>query len=436
MKLSRYNNFIIKSGWMYAYNSLVDSSFKLPLDIGIKLKKCLESPDTTDQLPSSLIKKLTDGGFLVRDDFDELSFVKQLYKEAVESKDVFLSILPTMNCNYNCWYCYQDHVPSMLTDEAIQKVKLHIDYLIDVDKITSLRIDWFGGEPLMYFAKVVKPLSEYILSKCKKAGIQFVNSTTTNAYFINKEIIRHLEDLNFELLHVTLDGCREFHNKVKFHPTIDSAFDHTLHNLNEVLKQTKKTNVLLRINYTGKNLKGDIVKEICDGIAPEYRNRVRIYFRQVWQDKETVNYQTAIRPLLKKLENNGFSVEFWSRISNFVPCYTNRQRYVTISPNGDVLKCTAHEDFQLGNTQGIINSDGKIIWDIDCHDKKTQQRYLSAKCTKCSLLPSCMGPCPKTLKSLKNNNYCKFEDPSFCLNQRICDYVDSKFRKGDNTLNQ
>lgn len=425
MKASIYNNFFIREGWLYAYNSLTDASFKLPKDIGEKLRDSLSSPYLIEAQSPILLQKLIKGGFLVEDNFDELNYVKNVYKKAVDSKDVFLCILPTMNCNYKCWYCYQDHIPSMMSEDVMNKVRAHVDYLIDVDKISSLRIDWFGGEPLMYFNKVIKPLSEYILAKCSQAGIPFSNSSTINAFFLNQGIIDELDNLNFHLLHTTLDGSREFHDSVKFHNTIKSAFDHSLHNITNALKRTNKLNVLLRINYTAENLKPSIVDEINERVPPELRSRIRIYLRQVWQDNGLLSYDEKIRPLIFRFESSGFQVEYWNRITDFVPCYVNKNRFVAISPKGEPIKCTAHNDFQLNYSQGEIRREGQIVWNADCYDDKVRQQYLVPRCLKCTMLQSCMGPCPKNLKEISNEDYCKY-GKEYQLSQRICDYIDSK----------
>lgn len=33
--------------------------------------------------------------------------------------------------------------------------------MLEVEKIESLHLDWFGGEPFMYFSQVISPLSNY-----------------------------------------------------------------------------------------------------------------------------------------------------------------------------------------------------------------------------------------------------------------------------------
>ena len=50
--------------------------------------------------------------------------------KAINKKDYYMVILPTLNCNFKCWYCIQDHIPSLMTEEVISLVKRHIKYVI------------------------------------------------------------------------------------------------------------------------------------------------------------------------------------------------------------------------------------------------------------------------------------------------------------------
>lgn len=407
---------------------MTDKYFKLPLNIGKKLKRIISSPNVLKNESETLFKKMYKGGFIIDDFDDELAKIKNKYNQEVESKNIFLSILPTMNCNYSCWYCYQQHTPSIMTSDTIAKIKKHIDYLISEEKITSLHVEWFGGEPFMYFSKIIEPLSKYFIDKCNKAGIPYTNSATTNAFFINSEIINKFEDLLFNNLHISLDGFKEAHDKVKCHPTINSAFDHTLQGINKALKDTKNLKILLRINYTNNNLSPLIVNEICKKIDLNLRSRIKIYFRKIWQENNSISYLKTLRPIINDLERNGFEVEYWSKITDFVPCYVNRRHFVAIMPAGGIVKCTASNDFQLNTSKGVIDISGKLLWEDDYCESFIGETYNNKNCLSCSLLPCCMGPCPQKVNHSNDENFCKLNHPDYNLSERICDYIDSKYK--------
>ena len=101
------------------------------------------------------------------------------------------------------------------------------------------RAEWFGGEPFLYFDKVIRPISEYAISICNEAKIPFFNSATTNGFYLTSKILPQLDKLKFRRFQITIDGNREFHDKVKFQKGCSSTFNHVLTNINNILTQNK-----------------------------------------------------------------------------------------------------------------------------------------------------------------------------------------------------
>ena len=56
-----------------------------------------------------------------------------------------------------------------------------------------------------------------------------------------------IQKLGMTRFHITLDGPKQNHDKVKYQKGCDSAFDHVLNNINQLLSNTKAVNILLRI---------------------------------------------------------------------------------------------------------------------------------------------------------------------------------------------
>lgn len=216
MKASRYNNYVEKGDYAYWFNPLYQTYFRLPKTLGKKVYRIINNGSNLKNISQTFYDNLVNNGFLVPKEQDELKVLREKFQSSVESKQAFLIIAPTLNCNYSCWYCIQNHITSIMDADTIERVKKHIKYLIEVDKIESLHIDWFGGEPFMFFEKVIVPIAEYAIEICEKASIPFYNSATTNAYYMNEKISQMLGNLKFRTFQITLDGNREFHDKVKF----------------------------------------------------------------------------------------------------------------------------------------------------------------------------------------------------------------------------
>lgn len=184
MKASKYNYIIERTDIAYWYNGIEHKYFSLPIDLSRKVEIIINTPNKIAFLPDVLIDKLTSGGFLIPDETDELDVIRTRNEERINRKDYMLIILPTLNCNYKCWYCIQNHIPSQMSSETIESVKTHIDYMVSVEQITSLQLEWFGGEPFMYFYQVINPICEYAKRICTEHDIPYSTSATTNGYFL------------------------------------------------------------------------------------------------------------------------------------------------------------------------------------------------------------------------------------------------------------
>lgn len=320
MRLSRYN-FVLYSGeYGYWYNALTGSFFRLSSELSKKVENLLPDLSILEVEAKPLYDKLCDAGFIVSHSIDELDIIRQNHSNAVHSKEYFLIILPTLNCNFKCWYCIQEHLPSIMNVETFESIKKHIDYMVEEECITSLHLDWFGGEPFMTFKKVVEPLSRYAIEKCNQYNIPFINTSTTNGYFINKDVADALEDLKFTQFQITIDGEKKFHDNVKFMNGCDSAFEQVLTNINYILERNATIKVFLRINYTHKTLSKRVVSEVNNFISLENRSRVVVTPKKVWQENVDKNFGEVLHEILNDFEVSGYLVSRREITTTFTSC--------------------------------------------------------------------------------------------------------------------
>mgnify|MGYP003309187331 CR=1 FL=1 len=215
MNISNYNYVLYDGDYGYWYNALNNYYFRLSKNLSRKVENSLSNISELAKAAEPLYKKLCNHGFIIADNINELEVIRERHRAAVDSKDYFLVILPTMNCNFKCWYCIQEHVPSKMDSSTIESLKKHINYMLEIEKIASLHIEWFGGEPFMFFRQVIVPLSEYAIQQCGVYNIPFINASTTNGYYLTPSVSQSLTDLKFKQFQITLDGEKEFHDNVK-----------------------------------------------------------------------------------------------------------------------------------------------------------------------------------------------------------------------------
>lgn len=341
--------------------------------------------------------------------------------DAIDDKNYFLVLIPTMDCNFKCWYCVQNHIPSQMSIEVIEHVKNHIDYIIKEEKISSLHIEWFGGEPFMYLNEVIKPISEYAIEQCRHVDIPFYNTATTNAYYLTEDNIGLIEKLKLSRFQITLDGVAEIHDKVKFCSGCQSAFAHALVNINNILSKLPNVNIILRINYTGTNLDIGIVNQINQYISRENRVRISILMRKVWQEKNNHSRVKLLNQILNLFLQSGYKCSDFYLSRNFIPCYACKEFYAAINFNGSVFKCTATADLMTETPPGKLRANGVIMYDNVFKSEYCGDHLSKRRCIKCKHLPICMGVCPSGYD--KPNNFCSMQLSDETVEELILNHI-------------
>lgn len=425
MKSSIYNFIIYKFGKSYWYNAYTHLFFTLNEQLGRKVENMLRQPESLQVVSMSLYNKLLRGGFIVPKNVDEVSKVLASNQEAVNNKGYLLTILPTLNCNFRCWYCIQEHVAgTKMSPETIRKVKLHIQTKMKNPELQFLSIEWFGGEPFMY-CDVIRDISDFAKDLCQKKRIPFISTATTNGYFLTKDKIPLLKEYNFNRFQITLDGVKSAHDKVKFQSGCESAFEHVLTNINTMLGEMPGLNILLRVNYTRENLDEVLVGQVCEFIAPEDRSRVTVMPRKVWQVAAGNTFQDTTGHIWRKFKEAGFRIDNSNIIKDFVPCYTCRKHFLTINHNGHVLRCTANDDLYATDPPGYLDDNGQVVMKKEYELKYSLKSFDNDNCRNCKYLPMCMGQCPDHYNPDKHE--CKRASMDLSFEDSIINEIENSF---------
>lgn len=185
------------------------------------------------------------------------------------NKSYTIFINPTLECNFRCWYCYEEHNNGYMSEDIIEKIKLHIKHKVEKREFNQLNLGWFGGEPLLYFDKVVYPISKYVKQLMEENNIPFHNSITTNAYCINDDMIEKMQEIGLRYFQITLDGNRERHNKIR-NSAGKPSYDIIIKNIIKICQKLNNASVTLRINYDDVTLKKNV-----EEILSEFPNFIR-----------------------------------------------------------------------------------------------------------------------------------------------------------------
>ena len=357
-----------------------------------------EHPTETERLEKTVpdfYHYLLEKELIVDDETDETATILDAWKkEDVESEELLVTINPTMNCNLRCWYCYEEHNRSTrMKPETIEAVTAFFKRQIESKRFKKIALSFFGGEPLLYFKQVVKPLLDR-LKELLNDEITFMLHFTTNATLLTEDIISYLKPWN-PSFQITLDGNEFIHNLVKNRGKGKPAtYRPTLNNIQRLLQN--RLAVGIRFNFTAKTLERfwDVLTDL--GVFTEEEKKFcNVSFYRVWQDNggDPEQLKKTLGELEKAFRAAGFFVV--SQTSHVVGrCYADKENSMVINYDGLVYKCTARE-FTPSKSEGTLSADGQIVWN-ERYRQRQEIRYGNAVCRSCILLSLCHGGCSQS----------------------------------------
>ncbi len=340
-----------------------------------------------------------------------------------------LCINPTLNCNFSCWYCYETHNKKHMSKQIIDSTIKYINHILSSKQFSTFTLGWFGGEPLLCYENVLRPISYATKEICENNGVLLESSITTNGYLIKDEMIPFFKEINMHDFQITLDGSKEIHDSIRNIRDKRGSYDQIVNNIILLAKELNPYNLALRINYTAGSINS--VFEIIDSFPMALRGRITILLQQVWQDRDKEKIDVAhIENLKEKFRNVGFKVDENILNCKGYVCYADKYNQALINYDGRVFKCTKR-DFEKEKEDGLLTEDGRIEWHPSMAEKTIKATFENDRCMKCKYLPICFGFCSQKVSLLKNHpeNFDKYCYKSSIIN--TLDFVMSEFQKSN-----
>lgn len=350
-----------------------------------------------------IIDKLLAYNFLVPTDIKEVEYVKKLYnKLRFSNNNLSLTILPTLDCNFNCHYCFQSKIKD--SDIMSEDTMKSIIRLIDdkCKKTNKVFITWFGGEPLIGYKKI-KEISDKIIPYFDSKNIYYESTLVTNGYMLTYEYITDLYLRKVKKIQITLDGTENIHNKNRYlKDTKEGSFDKIIHNITTYIDKFPIITII-RINISNQNKSeiSSLIKYLSE-IGLGFKNNFSIYFAPI--DSPVHGHRNLADVVLNKKEYAKIEYELFVLACEKGLCTpslpyrmaglcgaTSPNGYVIV-PNGAIHKCWETVSFDE-NKIGSLKNDGTIFSNETLEEWDNWTPFQNERCLECNMLPNCVGFC-------------------------------------------
>jgi uncharacterized protein len=272
-----------------------------------------------------------------------------------------------------------------------------------IEKLDKSVVCWTGGEPLLAI-DIIDNLNSYFLEESKKRRKEFNSSIITNGYLLDQNNIDRLKKCSIKVLQVTLDGHREYHNKLRYTTGGKKTYDNILSNVINASNNGLK--IILRSNVEKENYES--VYKLIDDLADSKLNKDNVYYSpclvmdvktskgnysgKCFSNREFSQIETEI--LLYSIKK-GFKINKSILSTHNTFCGANTLSLFVIDSHANILKCWCNLGRGEQNKVGYINVNGEVYYD----KYENLLKWMSwdpfdiEECMSCKVLPICMGGC-------------------------------------------
>lgn len=408
---SLYTIIFERNNKFYVFNSLS----RLFCEISQKTYEALHNRDYTC-LSQETFEFLTKNKVLIPEEEKYLFFLESKSKFNGETNDdsaLGLVVAPTIQCNFNCPYCFESKTNNKIMSDEIE-TKL-IQFIQRHENVKAINLTWYGGEPLLAFNRI-KSIWNRLSSDLSTIKIQN-HSIITNGWLINDDVIEYCKSTKISFIQITLDGICENHNKTRCLKDGTPTFDKIYKNIIRLATDIPSLTVTVRVNVNRNNSYDFIT--LSNLFAKEGLKNISVYpgfIREDTLDNQSLTYNSITGKdchyFFKTALSCGIKTTFFPSTCLEKGCLMSSAYAFIIGPDGEIYKCwndVGHQDRIIG-----------YISDNQPTDKLRLYRYLNetsafsdSECKDCPVFPICDGGCGH----YRYRN--KFEDGSFDLCTRF-----------------
>ncbi|MFN7963820.1 MAG: radical SAM protein [Thermoanaerobaculia bacterium] len=447
-KASYYTRSVEHGPWTLLYNGVSSGLMRLPPDLARQLEPFLGGPRGNQagrglaawapptfepgELPPELAEIFTEllrGRYFVPAGEDELDFLRRRTAHTRAHEPFLVTLTTTLDCNFDCYYCYEDKSPVYLSRERCGQILRYIEDQIEAKGHRKLYTDWYGGEPMLN-QDAIDYFTERALALCEKRGIGYSSAMISNGTLWPEDARGFIVRNRLNHVQITFDGPPRHHNVRRAfkpgHEQPESSFEAVAATVDRILGATR---IYLRIN-------------VDPGVGRSALELIELFRERGWLRPEArfYPYLAPIGPMTEHCgfigssekfqsfqdEFEGIKAEFQQQVAAYMDpkgiehlqiypstrrmnCAAVGDNSVVFGPDGLMYKCgldvgvreRAFDALPPTSTATRPSSGLKVLHEgpevgSKAHPYQTYDPYTHERCSQCQYLPVCMGGCPKT----------------------------------------
>ncbi len=319
-----------------------------------------------------------------------------------DSKTLDITIFVHGDCNFRCKYCYETFTNINIPAENQNKIIDFIKNKLKDGTFTELVVNWFGGEPLLSWFRIMK-MTDKLKRMCVDLGIIYKAGITTNGYLLNSRILNSMLSCDVTTFQISIDGNEVSHNAQRVLRDGSGSYATIYQNLRYMQNTDAKFTVLLRFNISADNQAN--IEDFLNHDGKYFRkdSRFQFFFKRIgdWGlGERKIDYRVGLARvdadiyLCRRAIALGYNIMNIKFVLNNYQsvCYGRLPNSYSINIDGNIIKCTTKmlydQKNRLGNiNDGLIDQAKNSFWSDNYHYRP--------QCQDCRFFPLCRGgACP------------------------------------------
>lgn len=402
MKPSIYNVYD-EENFSYIANTLAGSLIQLTKEEIFKVKN-----EKFAEFDKDEIAILEENGIIIDSKLDEMQLLRNAYNFCkYTNKKATITIAPSLSCNFDCIYCYEDKNSEYMSEETQTQVLTFLYALLTDNQISELNICWYGGEPLLHM-DIVRKLSKELIAFCNEKGVEYHASIISNGYLVDGTIVEAFKQCSIRTAQITIDGTEKTHNTRR--KLIDG--NGTYEKVKNVifLLAENGINILVRVNLDKTNIHE--YKNVYDIFAGKrnikcYPAIVTVEETQSLCQKsfcyKHTEFEEFYEVIYKDMYEDGkreFDLHMQPGINN---CAAEHVYSYLIAPDGYLYKCL--NDI-CDHTYAIGHVSKENFGTVAAAKYLGRDPFTEPECERCPYIPICYGGCVYEYQK-HNSHACK-----------------------------